>query len=261
MSPSRFHQRPDPATGSTRARSGCDAAALTINGAALVADLSGALWWPERRLLAVADLHLEKGSGYAAAGRPLPPYDTQATLDRLASLLDRFTPKTVLCLGDSFHDEQATGRICEADARRLMALTARADWLWLIGNHDPSPPDTWGGVVRHEITLGPLVFRHHARPEARGEVSGHWHPKAYVPVRKSQMSARCFVEDGTRLILPAFGAFTGGLNVRDRHIVQLFRRGFMAHVIGRARLHRFDGRHLLPDPPSFDIQAPASAAS
>jgi hypothetical protein len=222
---------------------------LAVNGAELLADLSGAAWWPERRLLAVADLHLEKGSGFAAAGRPLPPYDTRATLARLAALVERFAPETVVCLGDSFHDGKAAARLCEEDAAWLTALTGRAAWIWLIGNHDPAPPDHWGGAVRTDLVIGPLAFRHHARASAFGEVSGHWHPKARVPVRKGRMSARCFVEDGRRLILPAFGAFTGGLNARDPHVARFFPQGFRAHVIGRARLHTFDGRCLLPDPP------------
>jgi hypothetical protein len=231
------------------------AGSLLINGAALVADLSGAVWWPDRRLLAVADLHLEKGSGFAAAGRPLPPYDTRATLGRLAALIGRLAPRTVVCLGDSFHDGRAEGRLCADDAARLRTLTGRADWLWLAGNHDPAPPGRWGGEVREEAVIGPLVFRHQARGDAAGELSGHWHPKAYVPVRDSRMTARCFAEDGRRLILPAFGAFAGGLNVRHPNIARLFPRGFRAHVIGRSRLHCFDGRCLLPDPPGLSRAA------
>ena len=257
MTTLRPRPRPVPAAELAPVDDGRVAAALTINGAALVADLSGALWWPDRQLLAVADLHLEKGSGYAATGRPLPPYDTRATLDRLTGLLDRYAPKTVLCLGDSFHDTGAADRVGRDDAGRLKDLTARADWRWLVGNHDPTPPDAWGGTVHREVVIGPLVFRHQARPsvggevggEVCGEISGHWHPKAYVPVRAGRMSGDCFVTDGRRLILPAFGAFTGGLNVRDPNIAALFPDGFSALVAGRSRLHRFDGRHLLPDPP------------
>jgi hypothetical protein len=223
---------------------------LEVNGARLAAELCGALWWPARRLLAVADLHLEKGSGFAAAGRPLPPYDTRATLDRLAALVDRLAPETVVCLGDSFHDGKAADRLSEQDAARLRALTGRAEWLWLVGNHDPAPPEAWGGRALPELAVGPLAFRHRARAGAAGEVSGHWHPKATVPLRHGKMTGRCFVEDGRCLVLPAFGAFTGGLNVRDREFAGLFPHGFRAHVVGRSRIHAFDGRRLLPDPPA-----------
>lgn len=211
---------------------------LRVNGAELIADLSGALVWPARRLVAVADLHLEKGSSLARHGSLLPPYDTPATLDRLADVLERCRPDHVVCVGDSFHDGEAPGRLPPGAAAKLRELTAGHSWTWICGNHDPRPPVAWGGAVTAELTIGPLVFRHQARPgPARGEISGHFHPRTDLSVRGTHVGGRCFVTDGRRLILPAFGAYTGGLDVGDPAIAELFPHGFRAHVIGQSRLH------------------------
>jgi DNA ligase-associated metallophosphoesterase len=221
-------------------------AGIRINGAALVADLSGALVWPERSLVAVADLHLEKASGFARTGQFLPPYDTAATLAALAAVIERHRPRHVVCLGDSFHDGDAAARLSAADGARLRALVDGRTWTWIVGNHDPSPPGDWGGRSAPELTLGPLTFRHEALADGpgAGEVSGHFHPKASVRLRGWRISGRCFVDDGRRLVLPAFGAFTGGLDARDPAIRALFPRGFQAHILGRQRIHRFLGRAL-----------------
>lgn len=216
------------------------ASALTLNGASLLADPSGALIWPERAAVIVADLHLEKGSGFARKGTLLPPYDSAATLERLKVLIETHNPRQVICLGDSFHDGDAALRLSKGDAASVRALTAAADWIWISGNHDPAPPQGLGGRTAGEIVLGPLVFRHEARPgKAAGEVSGHFHPKARVAARGRNVAGRCFVEDGRRLILPAFGAFTGGLDVFDPAIRGLLARAFQVHLIGRDRVHRF----------------------
>jgi DNA ligase-associated metallophosphoesterase len=218
---------------------------LVINGAELTADPSGALYWPAAATLIVADLHLEKGSGFARRGTLLPPYDSAATLLRLASAIEAHAPRRVLCLGDSFHDPDAPGRLEAGETATLAALTARVEWIWIAGNHDPDPPEGLGGIVAWEITQGPLVFRHEARADATtGEVSGHFHPKASVPTRGRRVSARCFVEDGKRLILPAFGAYAGGLDVFDPAIRRLLGRDFAVHLIGRDRVHRFASRQL-----------------
>jgi DNA ligase-associated metallophosphoesterase len=219
--------------------------AFTINGAELVADLSGAVVWPAQSCLIVADLHLEKASGFARRGTLLPPYDSAATLRRLAAAIDAYRPRRVLCLGDSFHDSQAPARLEAAETAMLAALTARTEWIWIAGNHDPDPPRMLGGRVEREATIGPLVFRHEARRgPAAGEVSGHFHPKASVATRGRRVSARGFVEDGNRLILPAFGAFAGGLDVFDPAIRGLMARDFAVHLIGRDRVHRFASRQL-----------------
>ncbi|MGQ0674528.1 MAG: ligase-associated DNA damage response endonuclease PdeM [Rhodospirillales bacterium] len=217
---------------------------FTLNGAFLSADPSGALLWPERATVAVADLHLEKGSGFARQGALLPPYDSAATLRRLEAVVAALKPRRVICLGDSFHDAGAPLRLGAADARAVEALTSAVEWIWVAGNHDPAPPRGLGGRAAHEVALGPLVFRHQARPgaapgEVRGEVSGHFHPKAWVETRGRRVAGRCFAEDGRRLILPAFGAYAGGLDVFDPAIRKLLGRAFRVHLIGRDRVHRF----------------------
>ncbi len=210
----------------------------------MIADLSGVLWWPARRTLVVSDLHLEKGSGFAAKGALIPPYDTAATLARLSGAIDRLDPDRVICLGDSFHDGGAAARLSRADAKTLAGLTAARDWIWITGNHDPEPPAHWGGRVMDELVDGALVFRHQARNGAVGELSGHFHPKASVSTRVRRITARCFVGDGQRLILPAFGAYTGGLDVLDPAISGLLSRGFHVHLLGRSRLYSLPRRGL-----------------
>jgi DNA ligase-associated metallophosphoesterase len=207
---------------------------FTVNGVDLVADHAGALWWPERRLLVVADLHLEKGSALG-----LPPYDSRETLGRLEALFRRLAPAQAIALGDSFHDRRAEARLSGEDGRRLAALTSACDWLWIEGNHDPAPAGLWGGRVADEAVIGPLVFRHQAQHDrAAGEVSGHYHPKLSLSVRGRSVSGRCFLSDGIRVVLPAFGAFTGGLDARDPALRGLFRRGLSAHVLAPSRVVR-----------------------
>ena len=220
---------------------------LTVNGAYLIADLSGALVWPEKRLAVVADLHFEKGSAFAARGQFLPPYDTAATLDKLERLLTRHPVEHLICLGDSFHDQEAAERLDPGQAERVRRLTGRLDWTWIAGNHDPSPPADLGGRICAEMTLGALTFRHEAEADAHGgEVSGHFHPKAAVRVRNKRVSAPCFVTDGRRLILPAFGAFTGGLNVLDPAIAGLLKPGFQVTLLGRDKVFSFPRSALVP---------------
>lgn len=213
-------------------------------------DPSGALLWPERDLLIVADLHLEKGSAFAARGRFLPPYDTRATLDELKTVLTRVRPKTVICLGDSFHDTRSAGRMDHRDAETIRSLSTAFEWIWVTGNHDPEPCRSWGGQTTDTVAIGALSFRHEALPGESGEVSGHYHPKAAVRIRSRRISSRCFVSDGRRIILPAFGAFTGGLNVLDPAVSDLFPMGFQADLIWRDRIHRFTKERLEPDRPA-----------
>jgi DNA ligase-associated metallophosphoesterase len=220
-------------------------AALRLNGADLLADLSGALVWPERRLLAVADLHLEKGSGFAARGQLLPPYDTAQTLAQLAAVIEHHDPETVICLGDSFHDGKAAQRLGQADGERLTGLVGGRRWIWIAGNHDPAPPLQLGGIVQEELILGPLHFRHIAAAGASpGEISGHFHPKAALSWRGRRLGGRCFVGDDRRLILPAFGAYAGGLDVRDPAIAGLFGQRVRIHILGQSRLHSFPAGQL-----------------
>ena len=217
------------------------AARITVNGVGLLADPAGGLYWPDEKLLIVADLHLEKGSAYARRGQFLPPYDTRATLDRLAALLRRYRPARVACLGDSFHDDDAPARIDRADAERIAGFAREHDWIWISGNHDPAPPAGLGGRVVDAFALGKLSLRH--QPDAGagdGEICGHFHPKAAVATRGRRVAAACFVTDGRRLVMPAFGAYAGGLDALDPAISGLFgRAGFRVLMLGRDRLHLF----------------------
>jgi len=214
------------------------AAAFTFLGEALVADAGAALLWPAWRTIVVADLHLEKASSLAPRGSLLPPYDTRVTLAGLADLLRRFPAERVVCLGDSFHDPGGPARLAGEDADRLAALVAGREWICVCGNHDPVLPASVGGErVAGALRLGPLTFRHRARRDAEpGEVSGHFHPKATVAVRGGRVGGRCFAQDERRLVLPAFGALTGGLDVLDPAIAGLFPDGFRVHLLGRERV-------------------------
>jgi DNA ligase-associated metallophosphoesterase len=210
---------------------------LDVAGVTLVADLSGALFWEEESLLVVSDLHLEKGSSFAARGVLLPPYDTVATLGRLAAVIARHDPRTVIALGDSFHDRSAHERLAAADRDAITALQVQRDWIWISGNHDPAIPSDLGGVVASEVSIGPIAFRHEPTG-ASGEIAGHLHPKARVSTRGRSMERRCFACDGERAVMPAFGAYTGGLNIRDAAFAKIFQTpGFMAHVLGDRKLH------------------------
>jgi uncharacterized protein len=210
---------------------------VTIAGVTLVADLSGAFFWESERLLIVSDLHLEKGSSYAARGVLLPPYDTVATLARLSAVIARHDPRSVIALGDSFHDRKAHERLSAGDREAVTALQARRDWIWISGNHDPALPSDLGGVVASEVAIGGIAFRHEPTGAA-GEIAGHLHPKARVTTRGRTVERRCFASDGERAVMPAFGAYTGGLSIRDAAFQKIFQTpGFMAHVLGDNRMH------------------------
>jgi uncharacterized protein len=210
---------------------------LNIVGVILAADLSGALFWEEERLLVVSDLHLEKGSSFAARGVLLPPYDTLATLGRLASVIARHDPAIVIALGDSFHDPNAHERLSAPDRDAIAALQTRRDWIWISGNHDPALPSDLGGIVASEVAIGPIAFRHQPTGAA-GEIAGHLHPKARVATRARWMERRCFASDGERAVMPAFGAYTGGLSIRDAAFSKIFQTASLtAHVLGDDRLH------------------------
>src|SRR2546427_2917572 len=164
---------------------------LNIAGVQLIADLSGALFWEEQSLLVVSDLHLEKGSSFAARGVLLPPYDTVATLGRLAAVIARHDPRMVIALGDSFHDRDAHFRLSALDRDTILGFQARRDWIWISGNHDPALPSNLGGVVAHEVAIGPIAFRHEPTG-AVGEIAGHLHPRARVTRRGRSMERRGF---------------------------------------------------------------------
>jgi len=210
---------------------------------------SGALHWPARRLLAVADLHLEKGSSYAVnALKLLPRHDTRQTLAMLAQAIDTLQPEIVVCLGDSFHDREAIERLPHAELAEIERLTSATQFVWIAGNHDPAPPPAGWGHVAEEIADAPLVFRHEAQfGPAEGEVSGHYHPVAALTVLGRGFRRRCFLTDGSRVILPAFGAYAGGLNALDPAIAQLFPADYDALIVGRDAVRRLSWRQLRPD--------------
>lgn len=180
-----------------------------------------ALYWPARKALLVADLHLEKASSYAIAGQFLPPYDSRATLEELARLGRRYGVEAIYCLGDNFHDDGGEHRLEGEAARILQTLTSNYRWHWIVGNHDPGIGANWGGSVHEELRIDGLVLRHEALPDdPEPEISGHFHPKFRQEIRGRLVSRRCFVRSASKLILPAFGALTGGLDADDPAIAE-----------------------------------------
>ena len=236
-------------------------APLHLAGERLLLDPAGLLSWPARGLLAVADLHLEKGSHFARRGSLVPPYDTRETIARLASALRRHAPRRLLLLGDSFHDPGGAVRMATPDRAALRHALDGVEVVWVSGNHDPDPPDGLPGAACDGYRDGPLTFRHVAEPDARnparGEVSGHFHPKVTAATRAGGVTRPCFVADHHRLVLPAFGAFTGGLDVRDPAFAPLFPRGGRCFLLGKERLFSVPlppGRRIArADPPHISV--------
>lgn len=205
---------------------------FSFSGASLEALGSGALWWPERSLLCVSDLHFGKSERVARrTGQALPPYDTRDTLSRLADDLTRTQARTVICLGDSFDDLGAAMSLPEEERLWIAGLQAGRRWIWVEGNHDPGPMDM-GGAHLAEVPEAPLVFRHIAEVGATGEVSGHYHPKVSVSLRGRSISRPAFLFDENRLILPAYGTYTGGLRSTTPDLAHLFGAGARAILTG-----------------------------
>jgi len=212
---------------------------FSFAGHDLLALPQGALFWPARRALLVADLHFEKASWFAIRGQMLPPYDSIATLTQLGALAAATDAAEIWCLGDSFHDSAGCERLPAPARDALRALTSGRRWIWITGNHDRSI-DRCGGEVMDEALVDGLMLRHEADPgESRPELSGHFHPKLRVRVRGRQVSRRCFVATATKLILPAFGALTGGLDAAHPEIVRAVGAGAEALVPVEDRLLRF----------------------
>lgn len=222
---------------------------LHLGAASFVADAMGALYWADERMLVVADLHLEKGSAYARRRVFLPPYDTAMTLAVLAALVARYMPRVVIALGDSFHDPDAGARLPAQYRAALHQLQIGRTWIWIAGNHDPHLPPDLGGARHDEIIIRGIVFRHAPAASERGrEIAGHLHPVARVVGRTGSVRRRCFVSDGHRCVLPAFGAYAGGLNLHDPAFVPLFsKREHFAHVMGRERVYKVSHRQCVPD--------------
>jgi DNA ligase-associated metallophosphoesterase len=207
--------------------------AFTFAGQNLIALPSGALWWPEAGLLTVSDLHLGKSERIARRGGTLlPPYETLDTLTRLDADIAATDPAAVICLGDSFDDMGAAAALDRPFRDWIARLVAGRDWTWITGNHDPLPTGM-GGVAADGVTCGPLTFRHIATEDGTFEISGHYHPKAALSVRGRRISRPCFLRDATRLILPAYGTYTGGLRSGDRALTDLMAPDARAILAGR----------------------------
>lgn len=221
---------------------------ICVYGEKLIATPCGALYWRGKETLVVSDLHLEKGSHFAMRGVFLPPYDTRASLMRVARLCGRFKPRTVISLGDAFHDGAANLRMEKRDADLLASLIGAARWIWVLGNHDPDPPARFAGAVERSMRLGRLLFRHEPaqRPEP-GEIAGHYHPVAKVRVEGRAIRRRCFAVDEDRMIMPAYGAFAGGLNILDEAYAGIFRRNLTVWLLGGEGVYPFRDDMLLPD--------------
>lgn len=221
---------------------------LELAGVAVRMRPSGALWLEARRWLVAGDLHLEKGSSYGVRGQLLPPYDTRATLEKLTAEVAATEPEAVILLGDTFHDRQAVERLDGEDRLRLEWLAHGRTLVWVTGNHDPQAPAGLPGVSRGSVEVDGLVLRH--EPEAgprSGEISGHLHPCARVLGRSGAVRTRAFLTDGSRMILPAFGAYAGGLNCRDAAFDRLWSGPVLAGALGRDRVHAVGWGSLVPD--------------
>ncbi len=213
---------------------------LSFAGETFQASASGALFWRSQNALLVADLHLEKASWFARLGQLLPPYDSHATLTALTEEVDRAGATRLYCLGDSFHDRFGCDRLPSDSRAMLEALTRRLDWTWIVGNHDPGFADHCGGRIVEEAGIGGITLRHEAVPgDPRPEISGHFHPKLRLSLNGRHISRRCFVASRSKLILPAFGSLTGGLDARHPEIVRAISGEAVALVPVADRLLRF----------------------
>lgn len=222
---------------------------LAICGKQLLADMSGALYWPGERALIVADLHLEKASSHAERGTLLPPYDTRETLERLATVIERYDPEVVISLGDSLHDRSAATRISSGDLAALRILQEDRRWIWVTGNHDPEISHQLGGEVADRLTVGGLRLVHlPTEGHATHEIAGHLHPAARLSLYGHTLRRPCFVGNRLRLVLPAFGTFTGGLNVLDPAFLPLFGNdGFGVWMLGQEGVYPVATRQLYGD--------------
>jgi uncharacterized protein len=221
---------------------------LRIGADTFLADASGALWHEAERTLVIADLHFEKGSSFARRGMLLPPYDTTVTLAALSATIARFAPRRVVSLGDGFHDDEGAARLSIDCRAALRSLQLGRDWVWVAGNHDPRAPAGLPGEHALACTIGGVAARHEPRPGApstEGEIAGHLHPVAHIAARAGGVRRRCFATDTRRCVLPAFGAYAGGLDLRDKAFANLFDVArLQAVVIGEARIHVFDAAAL-----------------
>ena len=225
----------------------CPSACIELHGREAWCDPGGALWLPEWDALVVSDLHFEKASHFAEAGYLVPPYDTGKTLDALEAMIAYRSPGLVVSLGDAFHDPRGPERMSLPDRVRLQALMQGRDWVWITGNHDPEPPAGLDGETVDRLELGPLALVHEpSGSSAPGEIAGHLHPVAKLGGRGRRAVRRpCFASDGSRMIMPAIGAFTGGLNICAAPFKGLFDRDLLiAHMLGNDRIYSVSGASL-----------------
>jgi uncharacterized protein len=213
---------------------------IALSGMDFIPDLSGALYAPDFKALLIADLHLEKGTSLARRGIHLPPYDTRESLLQLRAVLKETRPERLVFLGDSFHDAGARQRIDQSDLDTLRSITASVDTMWVTGNHDPSPPQDIGGQIAREVSLGTVTLRHEPRSlgENESEIAGHLHPAAAIHARGHRIRCRCFIADHRRMIMPAFGSYTGALSVKSDAFAGLF-ADYEVWMIGGKAVHRF----------------------
>lgn len=218
---------------------------MSLHGAELTLDPSGAAWWAERATLLVADLHLGRGPSTARASQLLPPHDRHSTVGRLALVLRRYRPDRVIVLGSGLDDGEAAPRMTAEDAALIERLVSEHEWMWIVGNPESMPAPRLGGALLTELALEPLILRH--KPEAghvAGEVCGYFHPMAAVRVRGRRLSGRSFVTDGERLVLPAFGSHAGGTDALDPAIRELFERQVRVYLIGRDGIYLYAAERL-----------------
>ncbi len=215
-----------------------------VHGVELSAEPDGSLWWPEQAALVVADLHLEKATALARHGALLPPFDTRETLARLERAIERRAPRRVISLGDAFHDRDGAARLESDELATLTALASGREWLWIAGNHERDAVPF--GEALDDAALGPLRFRHAPLPQAMpGEVAGHYHPKAAIRIHGRRVVRPCFATDGQRLILPAFGAFTGGLDLLHPALRGLFGDDLCALMLASTTVHAVAASNLV----------------
>ena len=222
---------------------------VLVSGHAMRPLAAGALYWEAEDTLLVADLHLEKGAAFAALGMLIPPYDTRTTLQRLGKVIREVEPSRVVALGDSFHRSELAENLAAEDLKILTRLQQGREWYWICGNHDPFLPPCVGGTVCTTLTICGVTLRHEpSGNELSREIAGHLHPVARIARRGAVIRRRCFATDGNRLVMPAFGAYAGGLNVRHRAFADVFGTlSFTAHMLGAGRLYTIAAKRCLGD--------------
>ena len=222
---------------------------VLVSGHAMRPLAAGALYWEAEDTLLVADLHLEKGAAFAALGMLIPPYDTRTTLQRLGKVIREVEPSRIVALGDSFHRSELAENLAAEDLKILTRLQQGREWYWICGNHDPHLPACIGGTVCTTLIICGVTLRHEPSDNGSGrEIAGHLHPVARIARRGAVIRRRCFATDGNRLVMPAFGAYAGGLNVLDEAFGTLFLRNRLeAWMMGRADVYPVLGSLLLPD--------------